>query len=119
MKQFPFVKSVQMVLADGAKVEAPDMSHLDFLLSRTTDTSFVEGKVGLEALAVVMLCQSELKDQATEAEERGYWLVEDDRAERLKRATLRPIEAYNLKIAHLIHPFASATADQSSPKRDV
>lgn len=114
MKQFPFVAAIPASLFDGTPLVENGaqkmITHLYFLLSRVKDGAFVGSKQGLDALTFAVTAKLELEAQAKMAEERGFWLLEDDRAEALVRATREPKEPYNQAIAHCLLPFAVASS---------
>lgn len=112
MQKFSFVEPVQLVSIDGtqrldAKGVVETWTHLQFLYSRLGDPAFAEGKEGIDAVAFAVVTRLELEQQESFAKKRGFWLLEDDRALALQRATLLPRVAYNLHLAVPISQLAA------------
>jgi len=112
MKKFPYIGSVALVSIDGvrkldAKGEQETWTQLYFLLGRLADPAFAEGKEGLEAVSFAVVARLELTQQEDFAKQRGIWLLEDDRADALERAVLKPKQPYNLQLAVPIEQLAA------------
>ncbi len=119
MKQFPFVEDQLTVVTNdehgvGAVPKGHKISHYQFLLGRLTTDQFIDGKPGMEGLCLVTTTRIELENQREEAESRGFWLLEDDRADAMLRAVERG--PYNMAFAITLTIFAEATKNMSAYK---
>ncbi len=113
MKKIPYLASLELISIEGEPFKAPDgsirqLSQLDFFLGRLSDPAFSENKEGLDAVSFVVVTRLELENQKQMAEERGFWLLEDDRASSLQRASLHPRTPYNMTFARTILPLAQS-----------
>lgn len=110
MKKIPYVPPVTVVGLDGVpppKVE-PLWYQFDFFCGRMSDASFVGTRPGMEALFFVLGTHKELSKQKDIAPTRGFWLLEDERAEAMKRATETPVTPYPLFLALAFEPLCNA-----------
>lgn len=107
MKEFPFVPDQKVIATNGDPV-ADDItiSQYTFLIGRLVAEPFIEGKTGMEGLLLVVATRHELENQKDMAAERGYWLLEDERAEAMLRAVTKG--GYNMAFALTVLPFAEA-----------
>lgn len=126
MKRMNYEPTIQMTtilgdpvppnfFADGSLV-TPSFPQLRFLLERLTDPKYPGQRQGIEAVEYVLAARAELRDQAKAANERGYWLMEDDRADSLKAVIMQPTGGYHPAIAHNLHPFLVAARDMKDVK---
>jgi hypothetical protein len=120
MKKFPFVNDQTLLVLDGTAARDPNggeatWNHFSFLTGRIADPAFAGSRAGLEALTFAFTAQLALSEQREAANERGYWLVEDEVALGLERATKTPTQPYAAQFALTIMAFAKATSEQIEP----
>lgn len=129
MKQIPFVPDIELTdiygepmrgqVRNGDIIETVPIiqTHVRFMLERTGDPAFAGNRAGCDAIDFSTLARAEIRDQVVAAKDRGYWLLEDDRAEAQKRATLTPQNDYRADMRHNLKPFTDAIkAISDAPK---
>lgn len=105
---------------DPAKDQSIVMTQREFLLQRMVDAKFAAPREGIEASEFVIAARDEINSQASQAKERGYWEIEDDRAKALREPSLHPTGGYNVTIQHCLLPFLIAVRDmKDAPKEEV
>ncbi len=130
MKSLPFVPDVALTDIYGepmtARVQNGDVvetvpvvqTHVRFLLERTGDAAFAGNRQGADAIDFAFTAREEIRGQAKTASERGHWLLEDDRAEAQKRATLTPQTDYRADLRHNVKPFTDAAKAMSDAQKE-
>jgi hypothetical protein len=110
MKKIPYIKPVAVVGLEGALPPKPeaDWEQFDFFCGRISDPACVGTREGTEALYFALGIRKELAEQRELAPKRGYWLLEDERADALKRATETPKVPYQIYLALTLEPFCEA-----------
>ena len=105
MQRIQYIPDVEWCGLDGTVLKDASgnpvkKSQLSFFVERLNDLVFTKHRqAGIDALTYAVTTKLELDNQKEMAAERGYWLLEDDRAEALKRAALTPSEPYNNFVA--------------------
>lgn len=95
MKFIPFVPDFRLKALSGEPcIDSEEgkpiiKTHRDFLLDRVADPVFAARLDTSAMLKTLIKARDEICDQAEEAKTRGYWAIEDDRADRLKDSTLK------------------------------
>jgi len=86
----------------GNNKERQILKQIDYFLGRLVDPTFIKDKDSIEASVLICDTRDALRAQAEEAEERGYWSLEDEQATRLKNAAQKPEGKY---VQHFLHNF--------------
>jgi hypothetical protein len=91
MKQISYITKVMATdikgnpIPDGTGKQG-EFDQLNFMLELTLHSPFFGKRQGIEAIEFQVRTRDELRSQESAAQERGYWLVEDARADGLKAA---------------------------------
>lgn len=121
MKRIPYIADVDWVGLDGTILkngnEPVTKSQYSFFVERLNDQQFTKHKdPGIDALTFAVTTKIDLENQRDTAKERGYWLLEDDKADSLKRACLTPSEAYNNYVAIPVLKFLATVKEMTDHK---